>query len=93
MYNTHIKTTVSVKGFAVFIEYFVTNDWAVEWWLDPEVYDSEIPVRASAFDLLNWFLRNEAGAITSDLVGEFEARLYAQEQAEAAVLAQEDVPF
>lgn len=93
MYNTHIKTTVSVKGFVVFIEYFVTEEWAVEWWLDSEVYESEIPVRQTVVQLLNWYLRGDAEIITTQLMDEFESRQYTQEQADIAKLEQEDTPF
>lgn len=96
MYNTHIQTTITVRGFVIFIEYFVTKDWAVEWWLNEGAYEAseQFVETQAALDLLEALLRtHEHEHISEKLVSEFEARQYAQEQAEAALLAQEDIPF
>lgn len=96
MFNTEIQTTVGVRGFVVFIEYFVTESYAIEWWLNRGSYDpghdhAEV---SAGLDLLETLLRmHEHGRIESELLNEFESRQYAQEQAQAALLAQEDIPF
>lgn len=96
MFDTHIQTTISVRGFVVFIEYFVTSEWAVEWWLNEGAYEAseQFVETQTALDLLESLLRTyEYEHISQKLIDEFESRQYAQEQAEAALLEQEDIPF
>lgn len=96
MYDTHIQTTITVRGFIVFIEYMVTKDWAVEWWLNEGAYQvaEQFEEAQMGLVLLETLLRtHEHEHISEKLISEFEHRKYAQEQAEAALLAQEDIPF
>ena len=80
MYNTHIQTTISILGHIVFIEYMVTEEWAIEWWLSDQLVCSLL--RA-----------HYADKIYEILLTEFESRQYNQEQAYAATFANADIPF
>lgn len=83
MYNTHIQTTISILGHIVFIEYMVTQEWAIEWWLSDE-----------GSELVCSLLRaHYADKIYEILLSEFESRQYNQEQAYAATFANADIPF
>lgn len=96
MYETHIQTTISIRGFVVFIEYTVTKEWAVEWWLNEGAYQisEQFCEVQTGLDLLETLLRTyEHDRIASTLISEFEQRQYAQEQAEAAELMKEDIAF
>ena len=96
MYDTDIQTTLSVLGHVVFIEYRVTPEWAVEWWLNPGEYaDPEEPeVSGPGIELLETLLRTyERHRIEEQLLSEFESRKYEYEEAMAARLALEDIPF
>lgn len=103
MYNTDIQTTVSIRGHLLFLEYRVTEEWAVEWWLNPGCYfqqaqngqvNEEIN---TGLNMLDTLLRtHESAHIEHTLLTEFESRQYAQEQADIALganLDNEDVPF
>lgn len=96
MYDTHIQTTITIRGFLVFIEYRVTPEWAVEWWLNEGAYSASeqwIEVQA-ALDLLDHLLRTHEDAhITRALLDEFESRQYEEEQRLSAMTAEEDIPF
>lgn len=95
MYDTHIQTTLSIRGFLVFIEYTVSKEWAVEWWLNRGAYSHAVNEETvSALALLDHLLRaHEYERIEEKLVTEFEERQYAQEQADAALLEQQDISF
>lgn len=96
MYGADIQTTLSIRGHLVFIEYRVTEEWAVEWWLNIGAYQMEDDIEevTSALNLLDTLLRTyEHERIESDLLDEFESRQYEQEQAFAAQLAHKDIPF
>ena len=88
MYNTHIQTTISILGHIVFIEYMVTEEWAIEWWLSDE--GSEQFDRQLVCSLLR---AHYADKIYEILLTEFESRQYNQEQAYAATFADADIPF
>lgn len=89
LYETDIQTTLSIRGEIVWIEYFVTPEWAIEWWLNPGVYENDYST-----DLLETMLRmHENSYIQEQLINEFESRQYAEEQKFSNALAQEDIPF
>jgi hypothetical protein len=81
MYDTHIQTTLSIRGHIVFIEYAVTPDWALDWWLNDAAYPAEDAVTDAGLALLETLLRtHEHKAIKKMLIDEFEARQYEEEQ-------------
>ena len=89
MYETDIQTTLSIRGEIVWIEYMVTENWAVEWWLNPGVYKDDY-----SESLLETLLRvHESKNIEEQLLSEFESRQYAEEQRLAALVENEDIPF
>jgi hypothetical protein len=91
MYDTHIQTTIAIRGHVIFIEYFVTKDWAVEWWLNYGAYDLEDSATNAAFNLLDTMLRtHEHARINGILMDEFEARQYEQEQRVSALADMEN---
>lgn len=94
MYETQIQTTLSLLGHLVFVEYRMTKEWAVEWFINLAAYPSEDATTDSALMLLESLLRtNYSDKIEQQLLSEFEGRQYAEEQAEAAKLMEEDIPF
>lgn len=96
MYGADIQTTLSIQGHVVFIEYRVTEEWAVEWWVNIGAYQMEDDIEevTSALNLLDTLLRTyQSERIEEKLLSEFEERQYAYEQSMAALLEQEDIPF
>jgi hypothetical protein len=95
MYNTDIQTTISILGYLVFVEYRVTESWAIEWWLTPGVYDDKNRNEAApGAELLETLLRaHHSIQIENILSSEFESRQYEQEQMYAAETAKTDIPF
>lgn len=96
MYNTDIQTTLSVLGHIVFIEYRATEEWAIEWWLNPGEYaDPAEPDEAGpGIELLEALLRTyERNRIEEQLLNDFESRKYAHDESLAAQFANEDIPF
>lgn len=96
MYNTHIQTTLSLMGRLVFIEYIVTEEWAVEWYLNIDAYmhESESAATEAALELLELLLRvNHSDKIEEQLTSEFESRQYEEEQRILTLAAEEDIPF
>lgn len=94
MYDTHIQTSVSIRGHIVFLEYTVTPEWAVEWWLNAGVYNCEEAGAATALDLMQTLLRTyEHKDIEQILLSEFEDRQYHQEQAITKAVNEEDIDF
>ena len=91
MYNTHIQTTLGIRGHVVFIEYMVTEEWALSWWLNLGAYEDCIP-NDEAVRLLETLLRTfEEERIEHQLMSEFESRKYAEEQ--KFIANDEDIPF
>jgi len=81
MYDTHIQTTLSIRGHVVFIEYSMTREWAVDWWLNDAAYVSEDAVTDTGLALLETLLRtHENQTINEMLADEFEARQYEEDQ-------------
>jgi len=94
MYNTQIQTTLSIMGHLIFIEYEVTPEWAVEWYLTDGAYDNDNAAIDSGIDLLDVMLRAyHCGEIETKLITEFESRKYEEEQKFVALTEQEDVTF
>lgn len=94
MYDTHIQTTLSIRGHVVFIEYMMTPEWALDWWLNEAAYETEDASTVAALELLTTMLRcHEATRIETQLYTEFESRQYEMEQRASAELAKEDIPF
>jgi hypothetical protein len=92
MYDTDIQTTISIMGHIVFLEYKLSKDWAVEWWLNRGCYGDcvEPEIMAVGTELLESLLRTHwSGFIEQRLMDEFGSRQYAEE----AKLSKEDIPF
>ena len=91
MHDTHIQTTLSIRGHIVFIEYSVTPEWAIDWWLNPGAYETEDPSTVAALELLDSLLRtHEHATIREQLMDEFEARQYEEDQRLSALADMED---
>jgi len=94
MYNTQIQTTLSIMGHLVFIEYTVTEEWAVEWYVNMGAYHIANATTSMGLDLMELLLRtNHAEKIEQQLFSEFEHRQYEEEQKVIALAEQEDIPF
>ena len=86
MYNRNLETTISLRGFIIFITYRVNEDWSVEWFLNRGEYEDSMPTD-SAIELLESMLRmHEYQYIENELLSEFEARQY-EEEARLSALA------
>lgn len=94
MYNTQIQTTLSIMGHLIFVEYEVTPEWAVEWYLTDGAYDNENAAIDSGIDLLDVLLRAyHSEEIEAKLITEFESRQYEEEQKIIALAQIEDIAF
>jgi hypothetical protein len=88
MYDADIQTSINIDSFVIYLEYRVTAEEAVEWGLNPGMYGRELKV-------LEHFLRTwYSTEVEKEIIDDFQARLYAQEAAEAATYSlKEDIPF
>lgn len=90
MYNETIKTTVDVRGHQLWIEYKVSPEYAISWW----IVRSSTNLNDSCLELLETMLRlHESESIRNSLIDEFEDRMYALEAQLHARMEEQDVPF
>lgn len=87
MYLQRINTTVSIMGLVVYVTYFVTNQNAVEWYLNQDWYgdDGDCSIKGPGIELLEVLLRRHwSSLIKHELFEEFQDRMYEEEARLAA---------
>lgn len=88
MYGKPISTTIDLYGLVIYITYFVTEEHAIEWRPDEDMYEGD------AYDLLDLTLRvGFHSYIKNILQEEFESRQYHEQEQAAALAEQQELPF